>query len=545
MLRGYICALLFTFHCLILSSLATYVVNDKGGDEYCLLLDVNAVITVSYNSTDGKEKQANINVIDDDDDVEGECMEEAEPVHGQATVRIKLVLPDKSSLRVTFVKEKNADSMYYTKLDSLVYNYDTRNVDFYDNPVQKSNFSLTSDEMNLALSPSNMFYSCNNDNLIQLGPNVILKISSVKVQVFDIALKNYSITGKDCADAADTTTVSPVTTVTPTEGSTTTISPITTEEITTVTPTEGSTTTESPITTEEITTVTPTEGSTTTESPITTEEITTVSTTEVSTTTTDPTDISTQSSHYTTSTQGPSTTLSPLPDASYFIEDVSGNVCLLLNFSGDFQIPYNRTDKKSDKVIVKFNPKGVKMSGFCLNETQEIRLTWRPATMPSNITTDWEISFLFKKYKAVRNVKDESKSSYGLAQVDMVYVLENSTFPNTAVEGTVNITSNIEENAFKAPVDKAYQCKANKTVKLANGNVDMVTHDFEVQAFRNSKTKAFDGGEVPCPEDKDTASSRVVPIVVGITLSLLIVAVLVAYFIGRRRNQSQNTYEQF
>jgi hypothetical protein len=234
-----------------------------------------------------------------------------------------------------------------------------------------------------------------------------------------------------------------------------------------------------------------------------------------------------------------------VPESNTFSlrDEITGNICLLLNFSAEFVIPYNKKNQQIGNVTVPFNPLNVFVGGFCLNETQEIILNWRPTTMPSTVTTDWQLIFTFTKLKA-NSKRNADGSSYSLSQITVVYIYDKTTFPDSQDEGFVQITTKIDNATYNAPIDKAYHCQANKTILLTVVGMTMMTRDFEVQAFRNSKTKTFDNGDQHCSEDEDSPHNALVPIIVGIILTLLVIIVLVAYFVGRRRQQRGNNYEQ-
>jgi hypothetical protein len=521
---------------LILFATSTYIIKEN--DKVCLLLDISAQVIISYNSTNGTEfviRQASVNVLSNPEDVFGECMAEAGLIGQEPSAQINLTLPDASSLNVTFVQQviQEGDSnATYIMLDRLIYQYDTRDNSIYINPVQKDKFTVTIDNMGSKLSHAYDYYTCSADTRVGISRSVYLTIAFVKVQAISFANNTYSDIGEEC----------------PTMNmSTTTGLPTTTANMTTTTA-NMTTTTHMTTTTANITTTT---ANWTTTTHITTTTANMTTTTANMTTTTGPHPIITTTIHPKTSTKAPiTTTPMPRPSSVFYVKDTTTeNICLLMNFSATFNIAYTKTDKKPDRASVKFNPVNVLTSGYCLNMTQMISLSWRPTTMPSSVPTDWVVTFYFIK---VNNASSSSlhanangnTSSYALHQIYFQYILDNVTFPHVEGSGTVSVLSPVDDSRFKTQTGKAYHCDANKTVLLKNDSLQMETHNFEVEAFRNSKSITFDGGDVRCAEDQNTPHNAMVPIIVGVVLTLLVIVVLVAYFIGRRRQQQQNNYEQ-
>jgi len=95
---------------------------------------------------------------------------------------------------------------------------------------------------------------------------------------------------------------------------------------------------------------------------------------------------------------------------------------------------------------------------------------------------------------------------------------------------------------LKAPVDKIYRCNAERRITINNVNpnsthpsVTLIFAGIRVQALRNTNTTDLSSElDFICVED-GTWASNIVPIAVGCGLAGLIIIVLIAYMIGRRR----------
>jgi len=97
-------------------------------------------------------------------------------------------------------------------------------------------------------------------------------------------------------------------------------------------------------------------------------------------------------------------------------------------------------------------------------------------------------------------------------------------------------------NDMKVPVDKVYGCKAERPITINNVNPNgahpsatLVLAGIRVQALRTTNsTDLSSEGDYVCVAD-GSGMSNIVPIAVGCGLAGLIIIVLIAYMIGRRR----------
>ena len=91
--------------------------------------------------------------------------------------------------------------------------------------------------------------------------------------------------------------------------------------------------------------------------------------------------------------------------------------------------------------------------------------------------------------------------------------------------------------SFETPVKMSYHCNKERSLNLTSsvaGSTVTLSH-FNLEAFRTqmddklSTAKDCEGVDTP----------DIVPIAVGCALALLIVIVLIAYLVGRRRQQAR------
>jgi len=89
------------------------------------------------------------------------------------------------------------------------------------------------------------------------------------------------------------------------------------------------------------------------------------------------------------------------------------------------------------------------------------------------------------------------------------------------------------DSKLSSNIDKSYKCDAADKLKL-NEQVTMTWKDVQVQAFMTAN--GFSAAEECATDDK---TDDIVPIVVGCALAGLVIIVLIAYMVGRRRSRQK------
>jgi lysosomal-associated membrane protein 1/2 len=97
---------------------------------------------------------------------------------------------------------------------------------------------------------------------------------------------------------------------------------------------------------------------------------------------------------------------------------------------------------------------------------------------------------------------------------------------------TVVIAYN-NQNDYNKPDGYAYHCNREQTLNATNGAITVGKVQYE--AFKNDNSKKFSNAK----DCDSNVSPDIVPIAVGISLIALIVVVLIAYIVGRRRQQAR------
>ncbi|NP_001087881.1 lysosome-associated membrane glycoprotein 2 precursor [Xenopus laevis] len=210
----------------------------------------------------------------------------------------------------------------------------------------------------------------------------------------------------------------------------------------------------------------------------------------------------------TASTAIPAPTSKPLDKptmGNYTVSDASG-ICLLASMG----LQINTSLLSEGKNIWRpFNidPLGIKTNGTCTNQTGTLILT-------ENRTI---IEFTF----ALKN-----KNHFYLEEVNIT-LINGSAFSSR---------QNQNLSTWEASVDSSYMCHKEQQIKVSE-DLFINAFDVRVQPF------GVNNGTFATAEDCFADQNFIVPIVVGAALGVLVVLVMVAYFIGRRK-QSSAGYEQ-
>ncbi|PAA93399.1 hypothetical protein BOX15_Mlig005767g1 [Macrostomum lignano] len=213
--------------------------------------------------------------------------------------------------------------------------------------------------------------------------------------------------------------------------------------------------------------------------------------------------------------------------------------CIRLQSRLQLQIPYLRPGMVAMATV--FIRKDATVTGDCgddVNKTAPIE-----QTMMVNFFNDWILTFFFKR----------TASDYGLSGLSLVYnVNDAAVFPGATDVGKIfqtNVSSDLVPS--KVPSNGYYDCQVvnltlpGPTVPYSSDKtvIALTGKEFIVQAFRDTSknsTGFFTGTKKDCLSDQ---VNNIVPIVVGASLAALVVIVLVAYLIGRRRAAARDGYQ--
>jgi len=281
----------------------------------------------------------------------------------------------------------------------------------------------------------------------------------------------------------------------------------------------------------------------TTEAPTTSETTTPTPSTTTSTTTPAPSTNAT-----TTTTPGPTPTPTPKPErpewpyniGEWSYTDETKNVtCIRIRGAFELYFPYevkvNETVKeiRNGTISIPKDPREVNVTGDCGKHEQSITLNW--------ISADVNATKKDKNYLTLTfgtNTGNGSKitdGKFALTSVEYMVTLTNGSFPNATEPSKVFKIDHL--NKEQVPIHKSYKCLAKRTLKNEDGEPqELKIASSQFEAFRNvTGDKPFSPSE-ECSLDGVT---DIVPIAVGASLAGLVVVVLIAYLIGRRRSRAR------
>ncbi|XP_023128416.2 lysosome-associated membrane glycoprotein 2 isoform X1 [Amphiprion ocellaris] len=205
-----------------------------------------------------------------------------------------------------------------------------------------------------------------------------------------------------------------------------------------------------------------------------------------------------------TSTTPAPTLPTPTTGKYSYKPDENSTACLLANFG--LRIGVKQGDKLEE---MNFEPNGTQISGSCGLNSSELKL------VSSSITIEFTFTNDTKKFR-LHALNVTGKTSSGLMFTE----------------------ANNNMSLWEATLGSSYMCNKEQNFTIAS-LVTIYTFNVQVQPF--GVKKGLFSTAVDCQADAD---SFLVPIAVGVALLALILIVLVAYFIGRKRNM-RTEYQQF
>lgn len=252
--------------------------------------------------------------------------------------------------------------------------------------------------------------------------------------------------------------------------------------------------------------------------------ITTPSTTTLSTihaTTTVPTTTTTVTTTTTTTptptTPAPTTPVPP-PDSKRWVVEQNNTKCIIVEMAAQFNFSYTVKNKTIQKMMD--IPSHGNVSGTCGDVEQ-------------NLTLSWDVQKNMDSF-ALHFIKNETTKRYSLHHFEISLAPEE--FP---IEWNNTVTLVHMAPQYDIGLSNSYRCfreqKLNLYILGVNETVGHLTiSKLQFQAFRNNNNTIF-GLAKDCAFD----TPDIVPITVGCALAGLVVIVLIAYLVGRRRSQAR------
>jgi len=185
------------------------------------------------------------------------------------------------------------------------------------------------------------------------------------------------------------------------------------------------------------------------------------------------------------------------------------------------------------------------------NATQTVTLQWKEGEFNRNLTLTFS--------------RNSSTSQYGVSKISAVYELRmiNTTVPKVLPDNsTINVTESVIEYIsistfqmdpweFLVPENRSYLCVDVGTISLISemhrtnetGGSPGERLPNSTISFKKVQFDAFRGADIApdfqTPSDCSYRPNDIVPIIVGCSLAGLVLMVLVAYLIGRRKSRAR------
>lgn len=206
-----------------------------------------------------------------------------------------------------------------------------------------------------------------------------------------------------------------------------------------------------------------------------------------------------------------------------------------MKLSATMIIPYQTINGNVENATIAM-PSNATSNGTCNlglfedSNTQKISLQWTfgKSVIPNMLT------FVFHKNMTSGNESSAEERVF-LSDITLQLYLDSVNFPNATGENTY--AERLNSNLHSVAVNNSYRCNSQESIALdvqdSENSATIHMAHLQMEAFRTSANDKFSSA-VDCPADK-VVTSDIVPIAVGCALAALVVVVLVAYLIGRRR----------
>ncbi|XP_026152122.1 lysosome-associated membrane glycoprotein 1-like [Mastacembelus armatus] len=193
---------------------------------------------------------------------------------------------------------------------------------------------------------------------------------------------------------------------------------------------------------------------------------------------------------------------------TYSVTSQNGTACLLASMGLQLNITFKSVPQnKTVQDVVNLQPNLTKSSGSCESDTASLQLT-----------TDADktiLTFVF--------TLNTTSHKYHLSEVSL-----SASWPDKEPVSVHNRSLNY----MRGTLGYSYMCHKEQTLNVAQ-NVSINTFQLQVQPFGLTGDKFAAAEE--CQLDED---DMLIPIIVGAALAGLVIIVLLAYLIGRKRSHA-------
>lgn len=194
---------------------------------------------------------------------------------------------------------------------------------------------------------------------------------------------------------------------------------------------------------------------------------------------------------------------------NYAVSSSNGTACLLASMGLQLNVSFSSASQnKTVQEVVNLQPNQTKSSGSCDTDSATLRLT--SDAEKTNLTFVFSLNATSNKYHL-------SEVSLSAAWTDMKEPLSAQNSSLDYLRGTLGFS---------------YMCREEQTLSVTPA-VSLNTFQLQVQPF--GLTGDQFGAAEECQLDQD---DMLIPIIVGAALAGLVLIVLLAYLIGRKRSHA-------
>lgn len=196
------------------------------------------------------------------------------------------------------------------------------------------------------------------------------------------------------------------------------------------------------------------------------------------------------------------------PDrGQYHVTGSNGTVCLLAYMGLQLNVTLS-SQNKTEQDVVNINPNVTKSSGSCEAD--------RAALLLTTDSDKTKISFVF--------ILNTTSNKYHLAEVSLTAALPDVKEPFSA--------QNLSLDYLHGNLGHSYMCRQEQSLAVTS-NLSINAFQMQIQPFAVVGNQF--GAAEECQLDED---DMLIPIIVGGALAGLVLVVLLAYLIGRKRSHA-------
>jgi len=223
----------------------------------------------------------------------------------------------------------------------------------------------------------------------------------------------------------------------------------------------------------------------------------------------------------------PTSRPSDVPEITYSVANGNSS-CILAKFRGILAFQYNDTVTKSE--ITRY---------LSINATVDPKESKCDISEPSGLEGQMLVisSTGDENMSLSLTILKNNQSEVYVSKIMLKVKVEEEVFPH---HPEANTTANYMAQGLKlwaVPESNYYSCHDDQDTPLAGqkSKVTLILNDLKLEAFRGESAEKENF--VKTIHDCKNATNDIVPIAVGCALAALVVIVLIAYFVGRRRSR--------